>query len=108
MWRLIGQIGAGLLLALLATAQTSRGTVSGIVTDPSGGVVAGAAVELSHLANGLRRLTSTNTAGMYRFEAVDLGTHTLKVVRSGFDALVVTGLGVDANRVAVIDLRLKL
>ena len=71
----IGQIAAGLLLAVFAQAQTSRGTVSGTVTDPSASVVAGASVELLQIATGLRRMATTNGAGIYRFEAVDLGTY---------------------------------
>ena len=104
----IGRIAAGLLLAVFVEAQTSRGTVSGMVTDPSGGVVAGASVELVNVAIGVRRVTSTNGAGIYRFEAVDLGTYTLKITRSGFDSFTATGLGVEANRTAVIDVRLEL
>src|SRR5438105_4945495 len=51
----------------------------------SGGIV-------SHLANGLRRLATTNGAGIYRFEAVDLGTHTPKVVHSRFYSFIATAL----------------
>src|SRR5258708_3059356 len=90
----IGRIAAGLLVATLAPAQTSRRTVSGAVTDPPGGVVPGASVELSHFATGLRRLAIPNGAGIYRFEAVDLGASPLKAAHAGFKSFAATGLAV--------------
>jgi hypothetical protein len=104
----IGRIAAGFLLAVLAQAQTSRGTVTGTVTDPSEGVVGGASVELVHIATGVRRRAITNAAGIYRFEAVDLGTYDVKIVHAGFNSFAATGLGVEANRTAVMDVRLEL
>ena len=104
----IGRIAAGLLLAVLAQAQTSRGTVTGTVTDPSEGVVGSASVQLTHIATGVRRRTITNAAGIYRFEAVDLGTYDVKITHAGFNSFVAAGLGVEANRTAVMDVRLEL
>src|SRR5215831_4957447 len=100
----IGRIAAGLLLAVLAEAQTSRGTVTGTVTDPSGGVVGGASVELSRIATGVRRMAITNGAGIYRIDAVDLGKYELRVAHAGFKVFVATELGVEANRTAVVDI----
>ena len=104
----IWPLAAVLLLATTAQAQTSRGTVSGTITDPSGAVVAHATISLTHTETGLHRATTTNDAGIYRFDAVDLGPHELKITHPGFNASVATGLGVDANRNAVMDVRLEL
>jgi hypothetical protein len=60
--------------SILALGQTSRGTVSGTVTDPTGAVIAGADVTLTSIATKLSRTTKTNTEGLYRFEAVDPGS----------------------------------
>ncbi len=104
----IARMTAGLLLAFLAHAQTSRGTVSGTVTDPSGSTVAGASVELLKIATGSRRTATTNGAGIYRFEAVDLGGYTLKIAHAGFKSFEAVDLGVEANRTAVMDIGLEL
>jgi protocatechuate 3,4-dioxygenase beta subunit len=61
-------------LATLTFGQTSRGTVSGTVTDPTGAVIAGADVTLTSAATKLNRTTKTNGEGLYRFEAVDPGS----------------------------------
>ncbi len=104
----LGRIAASLLLGVLAQAQTSRGTVTGAVTDPSEAVVAGASVELRRIATGVRRVAITNGAGIYRFDAVDLGTYDLKITHAGFNSFAASGLGVEANRTAIMDIRLEL
>jgi outer membrane receptor protein involved in Fe transport len=103
----IGPLVAALVLAGNGPAQTSRGTVSGTVTDPSGAVVAGAGVVLTQSETRVRRSTTTNEAGIYRFDAVDLGLYELKVTQTGFNAFLATRLGVEANRTTTIDLRLE-
>src|SRR5262245_56985297 len=89
-------------LAASGLAQTSRGTVSGTVTDSSGALIAAAQVALVHTQNGVRRSTVSNDAGIYRFDAVDLGLYELKVEHAGFRRFVITEIGVEANRTTTI------
>src|SRR5262245_58252414 len=77
-----------LTITAAADTQTSRGTVSGTVTDPSGAVVTDASVALTHTETGVRRTTATNEAGIYRVDAVDLGRYELKVTHPGFNVFV--------------------
>ena len=100
-------VAAVLTAAFAAHAQTSRGTVSGTVTDPTGALVPHASVTLTHSETGVRLPARTNEAGIYRFDAVDLGVYELKVAQPGFNAFVATGLGVEANRTTVLDVRLE-
>jgi hypothetical protein len=76
------------VIALFATsvalAQTSRGTVTGIVTDASKASIPGAAVEIVHNETNVTRSTTTNEQGVYRFDAVDLGTYDVIVKAGGF------------------------
>src|SRR5689334_6992482 len=93
-----------LIVAVLVTTstfalgQTSRGTVTGTVTDPNGAVIAGAEVTLTSAATKLNRITTTNSEGLYRFEAVDPGTYSVKVTATGFGEAVSTGVEVRANQ----------
>jgi len=87
-------------LATLTFGQTSRGTVSGTVTDPTGAVIAGADVTLTSAATKLNRTTKTNSEGLYRFEAVDPGAYSVKVNATGFGEVVSTGIEVQANQTA--------
>jgi hypothetical protein len=104
---------AAVLLAMVAflvsfaSGQTSRGTVTGIVTDPSGSAVPGAAVELKAAATGVVRSTVTNGTGVYRFDAVDLGEHDLTFSAQGFRTSAKRAFTVQAAQILGIDLRLE-
>ena len=93
-------------LSLTAAAQTSRGTVSGVVSDPTGAVIPGATITLTSEGTGLSRDTSTNDEGAYRFDAVDLGTYTVVITASGFGTLTKTNVIVNANQTSAIDAQL--
>jgi outer membrane receptor protein involved in Fe transport len=97
-------VGLGVVVV---PAQTSRGTVTGLVTDPQGAVVAGAAVELINTGTNVTRSTSANDAGLYRFDAVDLGRYDLKVMASGFKAFIKSGVEVRANQTITLDAQLE-
>ena len=81
--RHVWRLAAALALAAAACAQTSRGTVTGMIVDPSGAVIAGARAILSGTETGVQRSTISNQAGIYRFEAVDPGTYELGVTQPG-------------------------
>lgn len=91
-----------------AYAQTSRGTVTGTVTDPSGAVIEGAEVMLVNQSTNAARETQSNASGLYRFDAVDLGSYSLKVSKSGFRTSSLAGIDVQANRTLNLDVRLEI
>ncbi len=88
-------------------AQTSRGIVSGTVADATGAVVANAQVKLTEVATNLVRQTATNSAGLYRFDAVNLGSYKMEVTAPGFSAVIVSGIEVRANQVSAQDFTMK-
>src|SRR5215813_8876749 len=91
-----------------AHAQTSRGTVTGTVLDPTGAVISSASVTLTGVETGVRLSTNSNDAGVYRFDAVDLGTYDLTVSLPGFSTYLSTHIGVEANRATTIDPTLEI
>lgn len=93
-------------LSLTAFAQTSRGTVSGTITDPAGAVISGGSVVLTNTATTVSRSTVTNGEGLYRFDAVDLGTYTIKFTASGFGAITKSNVVVSANLTSTVDTQL--
>jgi protocatechuate 3,4-dioxygenase beta subunit len=73
-------IGATLWLSVNSRqvfAQGETGSVTGLVTDPQGGTVAGAEVTLTDLANKSARTTTTNESGRYHFASVSAGNHRM-------------------------------
>src|SRR5215467_5410789 len=96
-------IAAVLTLTVALHAQTSRGTVTGTVLDPSGAVIGGARVTLTGIDTGVRFSTGSNEAGVYRFDAVDLGSYDLTVEHPGFRTYSAAGINVQANRVTTLN-----
>src|SRR6266404_6238291 len=90
-----------------AVAQTSRGTLTGVITDPTGAAVVTATVTITHLDTNVKRQTTTNDAGVYRFDAVDLGTYSLSVQKTGFRTHDTTGVAIQAAHTTDIDVRLE-
>ncbi len=110
-YRALFIVGASVLLSIfggaIALGQTSRGTVSGTVFDATGAVIVGAKVELKNNGTGVVRAGQTNSVGIYRFDAVDLGSYSLKIDMNGFKQFVITDIGIEANRTATIDATLE-
>ena len=85
--------GAGILLAAaLSFSQTSTTALSGTVYDSSGAVVAGAAVTFANDATGVALKQNTNSAGLYSFPSIPVGTYTLTVELTGFKTVRRTGI----------------
>jgi hypothetical protein len=85
--RKAGLLAAMLMLGAAAFGQTSRGTVTGTVQDPTGAAIVAAEVKLTGVDTGVRLATVSNDTGVYRFDAVDLGVYELKVMHPGFQGM---------------------
>lgn len=95
--RAIFLIAILLSLTSMVIAQTSRGTVSGTVVDQNGAVITGATVTLTNNETKVARTTTTNNEGFYRFDAVDLGTYSVKFTAPNFGEVEKNGVAVNAN-----------
>src|SRR6185295_7964455 len=63
----------------------NAGTIEGMVTDPSGAVVATAKVDLQNRITGYKRTATTDTNGALRFPNVPLNSYHLEVDAAGFN-----------------------
>ncbi|MBK5292544.1 MAG: carboxypeptidase regulatory-like domain-containing protein [Acidobacteriia bacterium] len=97
-----------LLLAVAASAQESRASLTGVVTDQTQAAVAGAAVKLTNSNTGVVFDTTTNSTGEYRFLFLNPGTYQIKVELTGFRALERTGIALQVGQSAAINLSLQL
>ncbi len=64
-------------------AQVESGQVSGVITDPSGGVVVGAVVSAKDADRGIDRSATTNGSGSYVLTNLPIGTYQLTVEATG-------------------------
>src|SRR6476620_1195837 len=74
-----------------ALGQTAA-TLTGTVTDVSGGVLADARLTLQHSETGLTRSTTTSADGRFVFAGVPVGQYDLRVEHVGFHPLVRQGV----------------
>jgi len=71
--------------ALRLPAQTqTTGEITGVVIDPSGGVIANAKVTLKDNSKGSAQSTETNKEGVYHFQLLNPSSYTITVSSSGF------------------------
>lgn len=85
-------------------AQGTRGTINGIVTDPSGSVVPNATVKLIDSAKGTEtRTVTTDDNGNYRFVEIEPSTYDIVVSASGFGEAKVVQIKVEPNRNLTLD-----
>ncbi|HEX7315290.1 MAG TPA: carboxypeptidase regulatory-like domain-containing protein [Pyrinomonadaceae bacterium] len=103
-------LAASLLLTLASATARAQGTasrVTGVVTDPSGAVVPGAAVTLRNEATKVSFTTETTSTGQYVFESVQVGVYTVEVERQGFKKFSSPGNQVNVNQPATVDVQLE-
>ena len=75
------------LLAFLTTvgfAQAPVGTISGLVTDPSGAVLPNAAVTVKNKATGAERKVTTSSEGTFSVPALPAGQYEISTQAKGF------------------------
>jgi hypothetical protein len=87
---------ARVLVCLVFTALPARGqtaaTVTGTITDTSGGALPGVQVTLQHTATGFSRTATTRGDGRFVLAGVPAGEYELQAELSGFRRLVRQGL----------------
>src|ERR1039458_10089356 len=66
------------LLPVAAFGQAISGDLVGIVKDPSGAVVAGATVEATNLATGLKKTDTSSSSGEFHFVNLPAGHYSLQ------------------------------
>ena len=79
-------------LSLLATAQTTTGSIVGTVADASGAVVPRAAVTITNVDTGISIKTTTDTSGNYVATSLREGHYAVTVEATGFKKSERTGI----------------
>ncbi|HEV2199592.1 MAG TPA: carboxypeptidase regulatory-like domain-containing protein [Bryobacteraceae bacterium] len=75
----------------------TTGSVSGVLTDPSGAVIPGATIIAVNPATGLQNKTTTDEKGFYAFPSLPIGRYDLSAEAPGFRPGKRPGVTVDAD-----------
>lgn len=87
-------------------AQGLFGTISGVVTDPSGAVVSGATVEVTNTGTNVTVTRTTNGAGVYSASSLNPGTYRVQAKMKGFKTAVADNIPLEVNAAPKVDLTL--
>src|SRR5207302_9353748 len=94
--------------AVAGWAQQQSAAITGTISDPSGAAVTAAIVKVTNLETGSTRVVSTDTAGYYRALALPVGHYEVRAEKTGFKAMVRTGIELVVGQHAIVDMQIRL
>jgi hypothetical protein len=104
---------AALLIAAIcvsispAWSQDVTASITGTVTDPSGGAIAGATVTATEINRGTVYTAKTNDTGIYNLLRIPIGTYNVKAESKGFESAAQSSITLVLNQIARLDFSLK-
>src|SRR6201993_3986434 len=91
----------------MLNAQSNSGSITGMVSDPSGAVIPGASVSIQNPVSAYSRTTTSDSAGHFRFSNLPFNPYHLTVTKDGF-ATFVGDVDVDSIVPVASNIRLKI
>ncbi len=88
-------------------AQSSTGSVSGMVTDQSGAAIPGVTVTTTNTATSTRRTTVSNAVGYYEIPLLRPGTYRIAGELSGFQPVTYENIVVNVGSSVTLNLTMK-
>src|SRR5262245_59427941 len=89
-------------------AQSTSGTISGMVLDERQSVISNATVTARNVGTNESRAANTDSNGRYRLPNMPVGQYEVSFQAGGFAKLVRSGIELLLNQEAVVDGQLKL
>ncbi|MBZ5577494.1 MAG: carboxypeptidase regulatory-like domain-containing protein [Acidobacteriia bacterium] len=104
--RTLRLLAMGMVFLAWCFGQATDGIIVGKVSDASGAAVSGATVTATNTATNVKYTSPTNETGDYRLNNVPVGQYSVSATAKGFAAATVTGVQLDLNHTAAINLTL--
>ena len=93
---------------LSAIAQHVNGTFHGTVTDATGAVIPGAAIDVKNLGSGQHRQAMTDDKGFYTITEIPPGHYSMTVTKSGFATTSRPDVAIEESQDLAVDDTLKI
>jgi len=87
-------------------AQVEKATLSGTVTDSSGGVIVGAEVQAKNVATSVTYSGVTDVQGRYVLAEMAVGTYDVSAQKTGFQQILQTGIVLTVGARPILDFKL--
>lgn len=97
-------IGLAAITPATLLAQSDNSSIAGVITDPSGAEVGGAAITVTSEQTGAEHQTISNKSGFYTIAGLAPGKYTVKVVAPGFEAITKTNNNLDPAIPATVNI----
>src|SRR5215831_17277556 len=97
-----------ILFSVRASGQSANGTITGVVTDMSGAVIAGAGISVQNTGTGFKYEATSTGTGNYTVAQLPTGTYDLQITSNGFRQFERKGLLVQPANVIRIDVSMQL
>src|SRR5215467_5605382 len=97
-----------LALSPWLNAQSTYGSISGIVSDPSGAAVQGASVTLTNLSTAEKKTQESGDDGHFTFVNLFQGQYRLDIEKQGFKRFVRQGIVVEVQQDTRVDATLTI
>jgi outer membrane receptor protein involved in Fe transport len=88
-------------------AQTTTATISGVVTDHNGAIVAGARIIATNVGTNVSRSVNTDSDGRYLILALPVGNYEVQAIQQGFSKELRRGILLTVGRDAIVNFELK-
>ncbi|MEK7407134.1 MAG: TonB-dependent receptor [Acidobacteriota bacterium] len=88
-------------------AQLDRGTITGMITDPSSAVIPAAEITATNMDTGVSSRAVTNEVGLYTLSNIPIGRYEIKIAAAGFKAHTRSGITLTVAQTLRLDVRLE-
>lgn len=90
-----------------ALGQGGRGSISGLVSDPSGAILGGAKVTALNHATGIALHSVTSQAGLYSFVSLTPGLYVVTASQKGFENVAQDNVVVSVDQATTVNIGLR-
>jgi hypothetical protein len=101
-------LGILFVLGSISAWAGITGSISGVVSDPNGAVVAGVTVIATEVSTNIQHTTVTDAKGFYAFPALNVGNYNVSVSQAGFRDFLESGVVINANSAIRIDIKMEM
>ncbi len=108
MKRAISLLVIAVFTAMAAMAQSNTGSITGVVTDPNGAVVASATITIINQGTNERRTVTTEADGRYDVPSLATGIYSVEATGSGFQTTTRKDLRLAVGERARVDVTMAL
>jgi Carboxypeptidase regulatory-like domain len=101
-------LGVTALLSASISRADITGSISGVITDPSGAVIPGATVTAIAASTNTEHTTVTDSKGFYSFPALNVDHYNVSARQAGFRDFLDKNVAIDANSQIRVDIKMQL